>query len=184
VKIRKKKRETKHIILLILEFRGIIVTLYEGITWAFIGIGILFTIISFLIFETKKKEKIEDQAMEEDAFRLQISLIDEKILELEDYRKYVEEEMDKKHKELLFLYQMITEKERKIKKLSENATIQVIPQKQISETEEKVLEEIDVLEDRKKQILILKKQGLGKKEIARKLAIGQGEVGLILNLFE
>lgn len=162
-------------------------TIYEGITWGFIGFGIIFLIIGFFAFETKKRKDEDDVAMEEETFRLQISLIDEKILELEDYRKYVQDEMDKKHKELLFLYQMITEKEQKIREIEDS-------KKSYKSDDEKILvnqysktsiEDIDadIVENRNEQILGLKKDGYSEKEIAKKLEIGQGEVKLVLNLF-
>lgn len=157
-------------------------TIYEGITLGFIAVGIFFIIIGFTFDRTKKVIKDDEVALEDEAFRTQVNLIDEKVLELNDYHDFVQEEIDKKHKELLFLYQMITEKERAIKEIQ--IEIEKLRNHK-EEAEDLTPEEMEVkVENSNRRIISLKEQGYQDKEIAKILGIGLGEVQLVLNLFE
>lgn len=162
------------------------VTIYEGMTLLFIGVGILILIIGFFYDRTKKSVINDDSALEDEVFRKQVNLINEKIYELNDYHTFVQEEIEKKHKELLFLYQMMAEKEKTIRQIQieleqmkhvnsvKTATSDVSSEQQL---EEKVI-------NSNKRIIELKNNGYNEKEIAKVLDIGQGQVRLVLNLFE
>lgn len=158
--------------------------IYEGITLGAIALGILFVIIGFTFNKTKERWREDELAKEDDAFRSQVSLVDEKILEMNEYYGFIKEEIEKKHKELLFLYQMIGEKEKAIRSIQ--LEIQMLQKgKAIVESVDSGLaatEESPVNHNRK--IIQLKEQGYTPKEIAKVMSIGQGEVQLVLNLFE
>lgn len=159
-------------------------SIYEGLTLGFIVIGVLFIIIGFTFDRTKKTMSDADAAMEDEAFRKQVNLINEKVLELNDYHDFVKEEIEKKHKELLFLYQMIGEKEKNIK----NIQVEIEQLKNINTMDGPIkVEEIrqpEAKSNSNRKVIALKDQGYDATEIAKILGIGRGEVELVLNLFE
>lgn len=168
-------------------------TIYDGLTLGFIAVGILFIVLSFLYGKTKKTMNQDEAALDDETFRKQISIINEKIVEMNEYHDYVQKEMEKKHKELLFLYQMISEKEKLVRQIQvtrlEDVPILEVPKASIGvKTEEKP----EVKTEEKKmrttntnmKILEMKSQGYQAAEIAKVLNIGQGEVQLVINLFE
>ncbi len=176
-------------------------TIYEGITLGFIGVGIIFIILSLFFDKTKKVLNEDEASMEEDRFRTQISLVNDKIIELNDYHTFVQDEIEKKHKELLFLYQMISEKEKTIREISVEIeklqdaknlqgtmTIQEVEKTEVTSVSSGVSissePSIDSGKTRNQRIIELKGKGYDSKEIAKILDIGQGEVRLVLNLFE
>lgn len=157
-------------------------TVYEGLTMGFVLVGVIFIIIGYAVGKTRQQVNEDEAAMEDEAFRKQINLVNEKVLELNDYHDFVKEEIEKKHKELLFLYQMIGEKEKRIKEiqLEIEHLIQSNPQPvEVSEAADMVK-----VRNFNRRIIALKEQGYEAKEIAKILDIGQGEVQLVLNLFE
>lgn len=169
-------------------------TIYDGLTLGFIAIGILFIVLSFLYDRTKKAIDQDEAALEDETFRKQISIINEKIVEMNEYHDYVQKEMEKKHKELLFLYQMISEKEKLVRQIQvahhEDTPILEVPKASIGlktkvETEERPEEKkINTTTNTNMKILEMKSQGYQASEIAKILNIGQGEVQLVINLFE
>lgn len=182
-------------------------TIYEGITLGFIGVGIIFIILSLFFDKTKHVINEDEAAMDENEFRKQVTMVNDKILELNDYHSFIQEEIEKKHKELLFLYQMISDKEKTVRSIQveleqlknslEHMTVdsqiinelplEISPRKkeldEIIENEKESLIKEDIL-NKNGRIIHLKKQGYDVKEIAKILDIGQGEVRLVLNLFE
>jgi transcriptional regulator len=171
------------------------VTIYDGLTLGFIAVGILFIVLSFLYDRTKKTIDQDEAALEDETFRKQISIINEKIVEMNEYHDYVQKEMEKKHKELLFLYQMISEKEKLVRQIQvahhEDTPMHEVPKAFIGvnakvNTEEEKTEEkkISTTTNTNMKILEMKSQGYQASEIAKILNIGQGEVQLVINLFE
>lgn len=177
-------------------------TIYEGITLAFIGVGIIFIILSLFFDKTRQAMNSDEASMEDDAFRKQVNLINDKIVELNDYHTYVQDEIEKKHKELLFLYQMIADKEKAVRTIQieieqlkivldqerrnsvsplTDEDIETMAQSEVI-TSEAIIEK-DIT-NKNKRIIELKKQGYDEMEIAKILEIGLGEVKLVLNLFE
>ncbi|MCF8018497.1 MAG: hypothetical protein K9L62_03740 [Vallitaleaceae bacterium] len=166
-------------------------TIYDGLTLSFIAVGILFIVLSFLYDRTKKTLDQDEAALDDETFRKQISIINEKIVEMNEYHDYVQKEMEKKHKELLFLYQMISEKEKLVRQIQttrfDDTLIRVDSKeptrvKTEEKTEEKTLQAASTNTNIK--ILEMKRQGYQAAEIAKILNIGQGEVQLVINLFE
>ncbi|VDN46290.1 conserved protein of unknown function [Petrocella atlantisensis] len=166
-------------------------TIYDGLTLSFIAVGILFIVLSFLYDRTKKTLNQDEAALDDETFRKQISIINEKIVEMNEYHDYVQKEMEKKHKELLFLYQMISEKEKLVRQIQttrfDDTLIRVDSKeptrvKTEEKTEEKTLQAASTNTNIK--ILEMKHQGYQAAEIAKILNIGQGEVQLVINLFE
>lgn len=162
-------------------------TVYEGLTLGTVVVGILFVIIGFTYNRTKQVMAEGDAALEDETFRKQIHLVNEKVLELNDYHNFVKEEIESKHKELLFLYQMIGEKEKKIKEIQlaiERLQIDLVsPPEESDNTAPKEATSSGVKQINRR-IIALKDQGYDAKEIAQILGIGRGEVELVLNLFE
>ena len=116
---------------------------------------------------------------------LQQSIEDaERIMEeMNRFSQYMIEEVEKKHKELLFLYQLIYEKQEELKKYYplEKCTDSIIP------TQENKIEEIKSSlfaenNSRNKEILELYEQGHDISYIAKTLNMGQGEVQMIIGL--
>lgn len=157
-------------------------TIYEGMTLGFILVGIIFIILGFTFNRTKIRGDQDDAAMEDETFRKQINLVNEKVLELGDYHNFVKDEIEKKHKELLFLYQMIGEKEKAIKKIQ--LEIEQVQVKQVATKEEIIVETKQPSTNSNRRIIDLKEKGYSSLEIAQILDIGIGEVDLVLNLYE
>lgn len=178
-------------------------TLYDGMILTFILIGIIIIIVSFLFSkydhyveeeEYKRHNKAKDERIDYDEVR-------DKILELNEYGEYLKDELDKKHKELLFLYQMILEKQKEfqIDSLERQVGVSSLVGEENTSSNHQVLKEnsnsehnVDDLDlmnkDQKinynKEILDLSLAGYKKHEIAKKLKIGQGQVELVLNLYK
>jgi hypothetical protein len=165
-------------------------TSFDGLLMTLIFIGGLLYIVSFVIIRNGKKhieENAEDNGIDEDFVYEEVR---NKILELNEYGEYLKTELDGKHKELLFLYQMINEKEKEIRrtdstperleepedlKSSQNVNLNAVSQKEIE-----AYKEIHY----NKKILDLSLAGYSNQEIAKRLNIGTGQVELVLNLFK
>jgi len=184
-------------------------TLYDGIVLTFILIGIIIIIVSFLFskydhFIEQEEDKKITQKMDE---KINYDEVRYKILELNEYGEYLKEELEKKHKELLFLYQMILEKQKEmqidslqkqvgdISKINRPTDVEE-DDKQKSKTEHKIgmvnNQQTKTGTNEKsnkdkmnynKEILDLSLAGYSSNEIAKKLKIGIGQVDLVLNLF-
>lgn len=175
-------------------------TVYEGITLGFIGVGIIFIILSLFFDKTRQVVAEDEASMDEDNFRKQVNLVNDKIVELNDYHTFVQEEIEKKHKELLFLYQMISDKEKAVRevqveieqvketlsRINTSQPLQAIKSKSVDRRDDsvEVFESEDETMNMNRRIIQLRQQGYDVIEIARILDVGQGEVKLVLNLFE
>lgn len=165
-------------------------TIYEGLTLGFIALGMVFIVLGFTVKRTKDRIKSDDEAMEDETFRKQINLVNEKVLELDDYHNFVKDEIENKHKELLFLYQMISEKEKSIREIQ--LEIQQFREMEglhkqkplyTIEAASEMPEKEEGKERNNSRIIRLREQGYNATEIAKILNIGVGEVNLVLNLF-
>jgi predicted transposase YdaD len=149
-------------------------------------------------------EKIDSKLGEvEDKFS---QIINEKTLALGDYAVTVNEEIEKNHNEVMFLYNMLSDKQKEIMTTAtmvddyrkeielfvENNNITV---KKNNEDEiDEAIREIDenISEDKEPEeeessneiILELHKSGLSILEIAKQLGLGVGEVKLVVDLYQ
>jgi len=125
-----------------------------------------------LTAEKKLKEKIDEA--------------DKMIAELNKFANHVNDELTEKHKELLFLYEMIDSKYSEqlkptIKKVEAQEAVRII-----KEVPEEAKEEVKEAKVEKKggysDIYEMSKKGMSVDEIAKELGIGKGEVKLLLEL--
>ncbi len=165
-------------------------TVYNGLILTVIVIGIIVIIVSILYSRyeqqklqssKEKKEKNQDEKIEYDDVR-------QKIIELNEYGEYLKAELDKKHKELLFLYQMVSEKQKEVTNIYAEAQVD----KPISDSTNEEISDAgnakEVLADQElmnynELILKLAKEGKSSTDIAKQLHIGKGQVDLVLNLY-
>lgn len=161
-----------------------------------IALGIIFIIISFVLKDKGNKKELREDVEEEmkpDSNFLDheemIAEIDHKIFELNDYSSFIKKELNDKHKELLFLYQLITEKEKNINKLAKTSIRKLeegtelaesIIKPQTMEFQEEIVD--NTIKNSNKEIFDLYEKGYSVTDIAKTLAIGKGEVKLILDL--
>ncbi|NLM13141.1 MAG: hypothetical protein GX209_05305 [Epulopiscium sp.] len=123
---------------------------------------------------------IEQQIKVEKELKERIDEADQMLKELNQFSSYIQSELEKKHKELLFLYQLVEEKEKKLAvfKGEENYA----PSNNTKEKKEK-LEVHRVLNNKYyNSVIDLYKSGKDTSSIAKELNIGKGEVELILGL--
>lgn len=165
-------------------------TLYEGLILTVIVIGIIVIIVSILYsrYEQKKLEAVQVKKERTDEERIEYDDVRQKIIELNEYGEYLKAELDKKHKELLFLYQMILEKQKEINIHQLEAQMgdaKEVPIKDEVAVTEHLKEEISHHEpmNYNEAILTLAKEGKTSTEIAKQLHIGKGQVDLVLNLY-
>ncbi len=161
-------------------------------------VGIMFIVISFFLKDKKDKEIAQNNTQEPIApISSPITSIDEedimkeinhKILELNDYASFIKKEISGQHKELLFLYQLIAEKEKKLKHVANTGSlvdeqlVRVQSQSTTREPNKPVATLNNMIVENNKEIFDLYKKGLSVTEIAQSLNIGKGEVKLILDL--
>lgn len=139
------------------------------------------------------------------------TMTNEKMMALGDYAVTVCDEIEKNHKEVMFLYSMLGDKEKELKRLVAEADERAGDLKKASELvmetygsgaldlepiEEPELEEQEadldspitspVLEEENNNEIILemKRSGMSIIEIARELGLGVGEVKLVIDLYQ
>ncbi|MFP4697277.1 MAG: DUF6115 domain-containing protein [Eubacteriales bacterium] len=111
--------------------------------------------------------------------------VSEKLMAINEYSDFVLEEIEKKHKELLFMYQVIAEKEKKLKmnnKTTSNSNVEVHKESKTT-INSSANENQDIINNNKK-ILSLYNEGHSVKDIAKDLRLGIGEVKLVIDLFK
>lgn len=164
------------------------------------AIGFTLIIVSFIIKEKKYNDEGSNdlnQNLQHINYDAVIKETNQKILELNDYTTFIKEEIENKHKELLFLYQLINEKEKDIRygldkinyKEAQSVEEQDIcglekaydNEKDHIEISEDTLEKI---ENKNQLIIDLYNRSYTIIEIAKKLGIGQGEVKLVIDLYK
>lgn len=171
---------------------------YEGITITLIIIGLSAVLWSY--YDNKTVTVVEKKSVKEDEnqdyyeeYSARIEELNHKILELNEYGGFLKNELDNKHKELMFLYQLIHEKTKEIKENSfiESGEVVFIKDKQEKDFNLNEAPKFEVESDSEGQqinfnqlILELSEKGYTIKEIAQLLEIGQGEVKLVLDLYE
>jgi len=144
-----------------------------------------------LIFLKDKSESnynqmmIEQQIKVEKELKERIDEADQMLKELNQFSSYIQSELEKKHKELLFLYQMIEDKEKKFAISKDVVTEQHSLEDFSNEIKENEngSEVHGVLNNKYyNSIIELYKSGKDTSSIAKELNIGKGEVELILGL--
>lgn len=138
------------------------------------------------------------------------TMTNEKMMALGDYAVTVCDEIEKNHKEVMFLYSMLNDKEKELKELVAEAEEQTSELKKASElaldayvgetTELDAIEEMEAVEEEDTMnlameepvieedntndiILEMKRNGMSIMEIARELGLGVGEVKLVVDLY-
>lgn len=140
------------------------------------------------------------------------TMTNEKMMALGDYAVTVCDEIEKNHKEVMFLYSMLNDKQKELKELTAEAEQKVselkkandlaleayVKEEVIPEIEEPVeiaeeqsepeipeLETEETEEDNTNDIILgMKKSGMSIMEIARELGMGVGEVKLVVDLYQ
>lgn len=173
--------------------------IYEGITITLIIIGLSAILWSYfndtntpVINKKQSKENLNDDYYEE--YSARIEELNQKILELNEYGGFLKNELDNKHKELMFLYQLIHEKTKDIRQnIDLEPDMSLMGECQpIDDNNIKIIEDVSNLQEGEMSqqinfnqlILELSKKGYSIKEIAQLLEVGQGEVKLVLDLYE
>ncbi len=170
-------------------------------------VGVICVIISLLLPKEKTKEEIEitkshEELLEkkEDNLIKTINEADDAIEQLNDISKQIFLQQEEKYQELLYLYEIIEQKKKELSDISEaslknkeNIAVKLdkeIEEQDILELKENIIEKksekksdknINEIISKYDEIFELSRQGLSIVEIARKLNMGQGEVGLILD---
>lgn len=136
-------------------------------------------------------------------------LSNEKIMSVHDYSDTVLEEINKNHNEVMFLYSMLDDKNKEIKDtvrevqsvvktvrhldlpLQEEETGELAEEPEQKTEELLQPEELSLLEEEMEdgknnndRILQLHQEGKSNLEIAKELGLGQGEVKLVIDLFQ
>lgn len=157
-------------------------SLYDGWILTFILIGMIMIFVSFLFGKVERityRERTEKEQTKQDR-QIDYEEVNRKIVELNEYGEYLKSELDQKHRELLFLYQMISDKEKEMKRMTVNlARDEVQPTKQ-QEVDKNSLEELDL----RAEVIKMNQLGMKRSDIAKKLKIDQGQVDLIINLYQ
>ncbi len=163
------------------------------------------------------KEKIEEEVenYSEEAIEKTESQIDkvmnQKISAIDDFSKEVLVEIKKNHDEVIFLYNMLTEKEKVVKntvkdveavkeslkkieepKVEKSEVVIKSDEKIIKENQAKKIEkvspmkasEVNELTNNNEMILSLYEKGIPNIQIAKELGLGIGEVRLVIDLFK
>lgn len=159
-----------------------------------------------------KLSKLSDDKLEETEYKMS-EVANNKMIAISDLGTQLLEKVDQNHKEVIFLYDMLNEKnenirdlsakidglrkelekeELRIRELAENIIEKI--EERPTETEEIILEDLPKIEEtieedplplsKNEQIIKMKKDGMTITEISRELNMGQGEVSLILGLYD
>ena len=144
----------------------------------------------------KQKEDIKNQIMtvfdeqmenlsEQTEIKLD-KLSNEKIMEMNDYSETILGEINRNHNEVMFMYDMLNEKDKEIKTTvkSVNATnTQARGMGTVRERLIKLDETLDDKLDKNQKIMTLYNNGYNDIDIAKRLKFGVGEVRLVIKLY-
>jgi hypothetical protein len=125
----------------------------------------------------------------------------EKIMSVSEYSDQILEKINQNHQEVVFLYNMLNEKESEIKKLihqvdqskakMEDASVSLEQKNEIPKVsnQEEPIDEVyepwnEMGKNNNEQILKMYKNGKTVIDIAKSLDLGQGEVKLVIDLFK
>ncbi len=134
-------------------------------------------------------------------------LTNEKIMAINEYSDTVLEEINKNHKEVLFLYEMLSDKHEQIKDTistisakvkSNNTVVKTLsediqkPQQSPTITKQPLIDvailnasvKEEQVQNSNELILEMYKKGKSKTEIAQELSLGVGEVKLVIDLYK
>ena len=164
------------------------------------------------ILQRKVSDKISNDANDiiYNAGQELSSMTNEKMLALGDYAVTVCDEIEKNHKEVMFLYSMLGDKEKELKELVSSADGKVSELKKANElamesyvaapTELEPFDEMELdtnLEESSESedffvepentndiILEMKRNGMSILDIAKQLGMGVGEIKLVVDLYE
>lgn len=162
-------------------------TIYEGITLFGLMIGMVFVVWSFFVQNKEEQDKNRIELEEFEEYQSRIDEVNQKIIDLNEYGEFLKTELDEKHKELLFLYQLISDKEHHIKSTSPSAINNAPPKVDMApeiSKDKTNKSESHTGENYNKKIIELYDKGYGEADIAKMLDIGRGQVKLVLNLFK
>ncbi|MCL2752848.1 MAG: hypothetical protein FWE44_01710 [Defluviitaleaceae bacterium] len=126
----------------------------------------------------KNSDEAKDITEKLDALEITVSEADETMSELNDMTKNAMKEFDAKYQELLFLYNLIDEKQKNV-----NGGSTAKPSRQ-SKSVDMIIDDSKKMSINPKftNVLEMYKNGKGVEEIAKQLDMGKGEVGLIISL--
>lgn len=156
-------------------------SLYDGWILTFILIGMIIIFVSFLFGKVEQityRERAEKEQTIQDR-QIDYEEVNRKIVELNEYGEYLKGELDRKHRELLFLYQLISDKEKEMKRRNVSPVIEEVQLTKQQEFEIRSVEEQDL----RGEVIKMYQLGMKRSEIAKKLNIDQGQVDLIINLY-
>lgn len=157
---------------------------FEVVTIILLIIGVLAILFS-CYYNNICKHEIKDEVNKEyskeyyDEYGARIEELNRKILEINEYGEFMLNELEKKHKELLFLYQLINEKTKEIEGMETAVSLN-----QDEDLYENKLTNNPKRINYNQMIIEFSEKGYNIKEIAQLLDIGQGEVKLVLELYE
>lgn len=151
-----------------------------------LSIGIIVLIIGLVFMKDKTNKDLnlskKKQTDMENELETQINEADKMLQELNQFSSYIKSELENKHKELLFLYQLIDEKSQHLS-FSNKVNKEKVNIKQKETNTDNNTEASKILNNKNyNNILKLHNEGYNITDIAKKLKIGKGEVELILGL--
>lgn len=147
---------------------------------------------------SKRLEAMQQEAIEQVDAKL-CKLSNEKIMAVNEYSEMVLEKIDKNQSEVVFLYSMLTDKEKELKEFVLGKHQEVEPTEKVKQVEESVStlnSQAMILENKvpkqeaeqeisemHRAILAMLAEGNSVLEVSKQLNIGQGEVQLVANLY-
>lgn len=162
----------------------------ELIVSLMILLGISCIGVSFFFERRQQKTSVRQEEIDEQ--QLTVQEVKQKIIELHQYGDFLKTELDKKQKEIMFVYQMILDKKKELDTASnskikeevrqESSVIQPIDNQSVV-ANQPLDTQFQTSVDINQQILVLHDQGYSNEEIARRLAIGLGRIDLVLHLY-
>lgn len=188
-------------------------TINDGIILTFILIGIIIIIVSFLLdkYQGHLLKKEQEHFEKKENQRIDYDEVLQKILELNEYGEYLKADLDKKQKELVFMYQMLLEKQKEITGML-NKPASITDETSVGNLEKKVnsaqmtkdntesttipaFKSQSIKKDNNNsvtlnsnnfnaQIIQMTLEGYTSTEIAKTLNIGKGQVELVRNLYQ
>jgi hypothetical protein len=148
-----------------------------------IGVIILITGLLFMKEKNNKDSTSKRETDLENKLETQINEADNMLQELNNFSSFVKSELDNKYKELLFLYQLIEEKNQDLSNTNANTSNKKSKYSIDENSKTNDLEALQVLNNKNyDNIIKLHKEGKDISTIAKELNIGKGEVQLILGL--
>ena len=149
--------------------------IFTYVVFSIIILGIIIVIFSYLSINRSGRIISERRQSEEFALRAINATVSEADQIMEDINKMAQkvfDQLEDKHQELLFLYNMIEERK--------NAEVGTVTDTYFTDARQKRSE--NYKNPKLGKIRALYDQGLTEEEIAKTLGLGQGEVKLILSI--